>query len=316
VLDFVNEHDVIQASFQDYYQRTELEGATDPNKLYNMKYTLEQMRVFTCEDVAEFVDLFLVRKVKADKLQPFFQRIVTTGYAYLASEHQGTPDYEKRKAEAQEKFRKETARYVKQYNFISQIMTFTDTALEKFYLFAKLLLRQLPYEKQTLPLEVVEMIDMDKYRVQEEQNGRISLMDEDGVLTPSPDDGHRVGKDAEQEKLKVIMHKLNEDYGIPFEEADRVLNAIKQTLEDDPTLRAAFQTNDIEHLRRDKLNRSIKDAFLSNADEFLNFMVKTETDPGFGKFFFSEMFNWYEQAVSGNPKDQSGLSHLNHETHG
>ncbi len=34
VLDFVNEQAVIQASFQDYYQRTELEGATDPNKLY------------------------------------------------------------------------------------------------------------------------------------------------------------------------------------------------------------------------------------------------------------------------------------------
>ncbi len=44
------------------------------------------------------------------------------------------------------------------------------------------LLRQLPYEKQTLPLEeVVEMIDMDKFRVQEEQNGRITLEDDDGI---------------------------------------------------------------------------------------------------------------------------------------
>ena len=266
------------------------------------------MRVFTPEDVAEFVELFLVRKLKADKLQPFFQRMITTGYANLASEHRGTPDDEKRKAEAQEKFRKETTRYVKQYNFISQIMTFTDTGLEKFYLFAKLLLRQLPYEKQTLPLEVVEMIDMDKYRVQEEQNGRITLMDEDGILEPSPDDGHRAGQDPEKETLKVILQKLNEDYGIPFEEADRVLNAIKQKLEDDEALRAAFSTNDIEHLRRDKLNRSIKDAFLSNADEFLSFMAKTETDPGFGKFFFSEMFNWYEQSVTSPKTPQESLS--------
>lgn len=37
VLDFVNEQETIQASFQDYYQRTELDGATDPNKLYNLK---------------------------------------------------------------------------------------------------------------------------------------------------------------------------------------------------------------------------------------------------------------------------------------
>lgn len=175
-------------------------------------------------------------------------------------------------------------------------MTFTDTALEKFYLFAKLLLRQLPYETQTLPMEVMEMIDMDKYRVQEEQNGCITLKNEDGVLEPSPDDGHRDGK-PDMEKLKLIVKKLNEDFGIPFEEADRVMSAIKAKLEEDDGLRAAFKTNSIEFLRKQKLQDSIKEAFLSNADEFLSFMSKTETDSGFGKFFFSEMFNWYEGSM-------------------
>ncbi|RJP93881.1 MAG: type I restriction endonuclease subunit R [Desulfobacteraceae bacterium] len=300
VLDFVNTQETIQASFQDYYQTTELEGATDPNKLNNLKYTLEQSGVFTPEDVAEFVDLFLVKKVKSEKLQPFFQRIVTNGYENLAAEHKGTKDYEKKKADAKEKFRKGTARYVKQYGFISQIMTFTDTALEKFYLFAKLLLRQLPYEAQTLPLEVIDMIDMDKYRAQEEQNGRITLKGEDGVLELTPDDGYRRGR-GDEEKIKLIIEKLNKEYGIAFEEADRVVGAIKQKLEKDEALRAAFKTNSIEFLRRQKLQDSIKEAFLSNADEFLSFMSKTETDTGFGKFFFSEMFNWYDQAVSGKP---------------
>jgi hypothetical protein len=26
-------------------------------------------------------------------------------------------------------------------------------------------------------------------------------------------------------------------------------------------------------------------------------MSKTETEPAFGKFFFSEMFKWYEQSI-------------------
>jgi type I restriction enzyme R subunit len=300
VLDFVNEQVAIQESFQDYYQSTELEGETDPNKLYNLKYTLEKMGVFTPEDVAEFVELFAVKKVKSEKLQPFFQLIVKNGYENLAAEHKGKKDYEKLKAEAKDKFRKGTARYVKQYSFISQIMTFTDTALEKFYLFAKLLLRQLPYEKQTLPLEVIEMIDMDKYRAQEEQNGRISLKGEDGVLKLPADDGYR-GGETEKEKIKNIIEKLNKDYGISFEEADRVVGAIKQKLEKDEALRAAFKTNSIEFLRRQKLQDSIKEAFLSNADEFLSFMSKTETNTGFGKFFFSEMFNWYDQTISEKP---------------
>ena len=304
VLDFVNEQEVIQASFQDYYQRTELEGATDPNKLYNLKYTLEQMHVFTPEDVAEFVELFIVRKVTSEKLQPFFQRIVNDGYENLASEHRGTADYEKLKAEAKMKFRKETQRYVRQYSFISQIMTFTDTALEKFYLFAKLLLRQLPYDPQTPPLEVVEMIDMDKYRVQEEQNGRITLADEDATLTSTADDGHRGKQEEKTEMLKLIVQKLNEDYGIPFDEADRVVNAMKHKLDADDALRAAFRTDSIEFLRKQKLQDSIRDAFLSNADDFLSFMAKTETDPGFGKFFFSEMFKWYEENVKAGKQQQ------------
>jgi len=298
VLDFVNEQDVIQASFQDYYQRTDLEGATDPNKLYNLKYTLEQMRVFTNDDVEQFALMFIVQKVTSEKLQPFFQQIVKTGYENLAAEHIGKKDYEKLKAEAKDKFRKETARYVRQYTFISQIMTFTDPALEKFYLFAKLLLKQLPYEKQTLPREVMDMVNMEQYRSQEEQNGSIALAAEDAALHPTPDDGHRGGFEEAKEKLKVIVEKLNKDYGIAFEEADRVVNAIKLKLEEDEALRAAFKTSSIEFLRRQKLKDSINEAFLSNADEFLSFMSKTETDPSFGKFFFSEMFKWYETAVS------------------
>ena len=142
------------------------------------------------------------------------------------------------------------------------------------------------------------MVDMEKFRVQEEQNGRVALNEEDGTLKPGADDGHRGGTEGEKEKLKIIVQKLNEDYGFSFEEADRVVNAIKQKLEEDKPLREAFKTNSIDFLRRQKLQDSIKGAFLSNVDEFLGFMSKTETDPGFGKFFFSEMFKWYEQSVA------------------
>lgn len=293
VLDFVNDQETILASFQDYYQITEQEGATDPNKLYNLKYTLEQLHVFTAEDVERFAELFVTRKAGAEKLQPLFNRIVDTGYANLGSEYRGTREYEKKAAEARNKFRKEMARYVRQYSFISQIMTFTDPGLEKFYLFAKLLLKQLPFESVTLPREIMDMVDMDKFRIQETRNGGIVLSAEDGLLEPSADDGHRGAGEEAREQLKVIVERLNQDYHIEFDEADRVVNAIKIKLESDQALRAAFNTNSVEFLRKQKLQDSIKDAFLSNADEFLSFMSKTETDPGFGNFFFAEMFKWY-----------------------
>jgi hypothetical protein len=54
-------------------------------------------------------------------------------------------------------------------------------------------------------------------------------------------------------------------------------------------------------LRWQKLQDGIKEAFLSNADEFLSFMSKTEIDTGFRKFFFSEMFKWYDQTIFEKP---------------
>jgi len=133
--------------------------------------------------------------------------------------------------------------------------------------------------------------------VQEEQNGSIVLAADDATLEPTADDGHHGKTEEAKEKLKVIVEKLNTDYHIAFDEADRVVNAIKQKLESDSGLRAAFQISSIEFLRRQKLQESIKEAFVNNADEFLDFMAKTETDPAFGKFFFSEMFKWYEESV-------------------
>jgi len=298
VLDFVNEQKTIQASFQDYYQRTDLEGATDPNKLYNLKYTLEQMHVFTADDVEQFAQLFIVQKVTSKQLAPFFQRIVDTGYTNLGSEHKGQKDYEKLAAEAKEKFRKETARYVRQYSFISQIMTFTDAKLEKFYLFAKLLLKKLPFERVTLPREVMDMVDMDKYRVQEEQNGSIALTAEDATLDVTSDDGHRGKAEDDKERLKIVVQRLNEDYGISFDDADRVITALKDVLEKDDDLKAAMRSNSIEDLKKRKLKESIQGALMNNADDNLTFLSKIETDPGFGKFFFSEMFKWYSFAIN------------------
>ncbi len=138
--------------------------------------------------------------------------------------------------------------------------------------------------------------------MQEEQNGCITLADEDATLEPTADDGHRGKQEEETEKIALIIQKLNEEYGITFEEADRVISALKHKLEGDAALRAAFNTNSITFLRMQKFQNSINDALLSNADENLSLMAKIETDPGFGKFLFSELFKWYEMK-SKKPKD-------------
>jgi type I restriction enzyme R subunit len=169
IIDFVNDIEAIQKDFQNYYQTTTLGEATDSQKLYNLKYEIENADIFTSENVSYFIEMFVRKKVKSEVLSPFFRKIVDENYLHLSPEDKDI-------------FRKNINKYVRQYSFISQIITFIDTELEKFYLFTKLLFKYLPYEKETLPLEITQMVDMDKFKIREQENNiSITLNFEDAT---------------------------------------------------------------------------------------------------------------------------------------
>ena len=58
VLDFVNDPDVIQESFQPYYQGTILTEETDPNRLYTIEQEVKKYNLFQDETVNQYVDVF------------------------------------------------------------------------------------------------------------------------------------------------------------------------------------------------------------------------------------------------------------------
>lgn len=291
VIDFVNKQEDIQADFQNYYQSTSLDKATDKQKLYNLKYEIEKADVFTDEHVTYFIELFVRKKVKSEVLSPFFKVIVDEKYLPL-------------EAEEKDKFRKNINKYVRQYSFISQIITFIDTDLEKFYLFTKLLFKYLPYEKETLPLEVTQMVDMDKYRIQEEQNGAIILQPEDAELENTQADGHKGKKPDPKEILEVIVKEINEKFAVDLGEADKVIKGLREKLMQDESLKQSFSADNVDQLKKLKLKESIDKAFLSNVDDYLGFMNKIEKDQGLSNFFMSQMFHWYNSELKQKTKQE------------
>ncbi|MBF0413521.1 MAG: type I restriction endonuclease subunit R [Desulfamplus sp.] len=66
VLDFVNDHESVKADFQDYYQSTMLDKGTDGQKLYNLKFEIEQHNLFTQDDIEKVINLLVLHEVKAD----------------------------------------------------------------------------------------------------------------------------------------------------------------------------------------------------------------------------------------------------------
>ncbi len=121
VLDFVNDSRDILTSFQPYYQTTMLEGETDPNKLYDIQTELEQFDLYTKADVDEFATIFFNEKAARELFQPILDRVIE--------------NWRQRTDNEREDFRGRVKSYFRLYGFLSQLITFTDTGLEKLYVF-------------------------------------------------------------------------------------------------------------------------------------------------------------------------------------
>jgi type I restriction enzyme R subunit len=278
IIDFVNTQEDIQKDFQNYYQSTTLEQGTDKQKLYNLKYEIEKIDVFTQDEITHFIELFVRKKVKSEVLSPFFQKIVNEKYLPLSHDDK-------------DKFRKMVNKYVRQYSFISQIITFIDTDLEKFYLFTKLLFKYLPYEKETLPLEVTQMVDMNKYKIQEVENGSIILNPEDAILDNPQGDGHG-GKNLDPlETLDVIVKEINDKYAVELGDDDKVVKEMFEALKADETLMASMRADNIEDVKRMKLRESIDKALLKNAEPPIEFMNRLSKDKGLANYVVGQFYH-------------------------
>ena len=268
VLDFVNTQEAIEADFQDYYGKTTLDRGTDPQKLYNLKFEVEELGVFTTDEVNEFARLFIIEKAPGQKISPLFTKIVQGKFAKLDEEDQ-------------DRFRAALRRFVSQYSFVSQIINWIDPELEKFYLFTKLLLKYLPQKKDALPEEILAMVDMDKFRLEEKQNGSIVLNPGDTEMENSSGDGHGPGPGSGKDKLEVIVMELNEKYHFDFEDRDKVMKIVIPKLAKDAGLIAAFQTNNLETLRKQKFADSLENAFISSAGDFYAVLNRMSAEPDF-----------------------------------
>lgn len=278
IIDFVNEHEGIQRDFQNYYQSTILEKDIDKQKLYNLKYEIEKADVFTGDHVISFIELFFRKKVKSEVLSPFFKKIIDENYLPLSPVDK-------------DKFRKNVNKYVRQYSFISQIITFIDTDLEKFYLFTKLLFKYLPYEKETLPLEVTQMVDMDKYKIQEKENGSILLNPEDAILENPQGDGHKGKREEPKDVLEIIVQEINDKYSVDLGDDDKVVKEMYATLKADESLMASMRAHNIDDVKRIKLRESIDKALLRNAEPPIEFMNRLSKDKGLANYVVSQFFH-------------------------
>lgn len=235
IIDFVNKKEEIREAFEPYYTETYLTGKTDYHKLYDLM-----------ENIYDF-DLFYENQVNK----------------FYKSYHDGVPQatlhnlldipiqkFEKLDKEYKVQFKKKIRKYQSVYSFMSQLLPFSDLRLEKLFIYLKFLSKKLPTINEPLPYNVLEDVDMDSYKIDTRDEGtKITLDDGEGGLDPiiSIDVQY---KPDEEEKLSLILDKLNEMFKTDFQESDKlILKQLADGIRGNEELNTKAQKNKKENLR-------------------------------------------------------------------
>jgi len=282
VLDFANEATEIEAAFEPYYDTTLLSEATDPNLLYEMETRLAAFPVYTETDIEAFAKVYFDPKATQDRLFAVLSPLVER---FLALSNDEQAD-----------FRGQLTDYVRLYAFLAQVMPFADADLEKLYVFARHLRRLLPADREALPREVQQNIDMESYRIQQTGSGKIALERKPGVLDPVSTKGSHGTAPEELETLSRIIAELNDRFGLNLGPEHRVtLGQMMEKLDEDVALDAAARVNTRENVRLtfdQKVEHVIQEIVDSNFDLY----KRITDDRAFGEAVKNFLFDQYLRA--------------------
>jgi type I restriction enzyme R subunit len=214
VLDFVNEAKDIYRAFKPYYDATSLQEGSDPHQLEQLKHELDAGQVYYWSEVEAFAHVFykpVARQSPQDHagmqrhLQPAVDRF------------KAMTDDAKRS-----EFREKLSGYVRIYAFLSQVMPYTDPALEMLYSYGRLLLPHLPFDRDSGRVKFSDEVGLLYYRMQRIHAGAIEVREGEPEGVKSPTEVGTGKAVDEPVRLSEIIQVLNARFGTNFTEEDRL----------------------------------------------------------------------------------------------
>lgn len=267
VIDFRNDHEKVQKAFQEYYTETTLEGDVDTQRIYTLKHDIEQWNLFN-ESEVESVAKALVSSTGVSGVPSILKRIVDERVMPLEDDEK-------------DRYRKTVSRYVRQYGFLAQLIDFTDPDLERFYIFCKVFYKFLPYTKETLPMEILDLIDLDKLRIQMSYEGQLELEDEEQTLRSS-----RIGEPGQKKPdnelpVSEILNMANSPFAGLLNENDKILRLIWDAILSDPDVVDAFHAGNSYDILINIVREKFDEKVALEIEKYYNFAEVLEREQAF-----------------------------------
>lgn len=280
VLDFANKPAMIEEAFSRYYRTTLLSGETDPNKLYDLIAMMEEYQVYSEEHVEKLVDLYL-NGAERDRLDPILDACAAV--------------YKDLDTEDQIKFKSAAKSFCRTYGFLGAILPYGNAEWERLSIFMNLLIPKLPSPRDDDFSEgILDVIDLDSYRLEAQESMSIKLEDSDTEVPPVPAGkaGHIVN--PEMDLLSVILNDFNDMFGnIDWKEPDNVrrqIIAIPDMVAKDERYQNAMKNSDRQNARMES-ERALQQVIFSVMADNMELFKQFQDNPSFKKWLSDMVFN-------------------------
>jgi len=267
VLDFVNDTQEILDSFQPYYERTSIGEEADPGQLYDLQAKMEAQHIYYREDVEGFCRVFFKNKASQS---PIDHAIMNSFIDPAVGR------FTKLEEDSQEEFRSLLQAFRNLYAFLSQVIPYQDSDLEKLYTYIRFLMAKLPRRDSGPTYHFDDEVTLKYYRLQKINEGSIVLEPGKGGEVPGPTAVGTSEGEHPQVDLSQLIDIINERFGTDFKPADQLFfDQAREEAVADESLRQVAGANPYEgfHLVfRKALENLFIDRMEQNEDIFARYM--------------------------------------------
>ena len=272
VVDFQNKADEIKYAYMPYYKGTTLIDKTTPGYLFNLYDQIISREIITENDLDKFAEIFFKdRQSQTDS---------DLGKLY-ASMDPVIDRYNDTKEPQQDEFRTKLVKYIEAYSFLTQVVPYDDTKLEKLFVVC----RFLAHEKvlQIIGSQIPELrgdISLQWYRLEKTHEGDISIGKKIRPLVAGDEYGTTKPPEIPT-SLSELIRLLNERFGGPFSDADIVtIEEWENLLKNMPELRVMAQENEFSDFLR-HFEAKFQEIMLSSMDQNQNLVSRVFSNPEF-----------------------------------
>lgn len=269
ILDFVNSFEEIERAFKPYYTTTLLCNSVTPELVYEIDTKIDGYCVFSLDDAEKSNEIYYdkgLKPIQKEKKIVYFLSKAKREYEKLD---------EKDRAECYSAMR----RFVRFYEFLLQVSSFTDSDLHKKYNFIVWLLPYLKIGKPGTGFNLDDKIKAtDFYQKKGDETGTKSVTSDPTIKLPTATSISLT--EDEEKRLSDIIAEINAKTGKTFDTDVAVKAAfqIRDLMMKNPDLVASAQSNTLSDFQF-SYYASIEDALikgLSQNQEFFSMLLNDD----------------------------------------